>query len=298
MSPWGGSSVRLLSVSDWKKLSRALSEHFYTPRELLSFGPADFTDILGYSMPEAERLLSLLSRAELFRKRMLPLNGTLLPCTDARFPQRLPSILRGDCPPLLYCYGDVSLLRHPAVGYAGVRDTEGDDLSFVRTIVERTVSRGYFVVSGGARGIDAAAETGALLSGGSVIEFPAVSINERLEIADVRHAVESGTLLLVSAVPPDIPFDAPYALRRNRYLYAMSEAAVIAHAHLEAGGTWSGACNALKGRVCPILVRNKPEYSGNMALIRRGAEPIDKSWDGDIRGLLTRTPIQQKLFDA
>ena len=105
-------------------------------------------------------------------------------------------------------------------------------------------------------------------------------------------------MLLLSAVSPDAGFHAGTAMMRNRYIYAHATAAVVVRADYNRGGTWSGALENLKHHWSPTLCWNHPEYEGNQALIRKGAIPIDESWNGDPAALPQpeEEPEQISLF--
>jgi predicted Rossmann fold nucleotide-binding protein DprA/Smf involved in DNA uptake len=73
-------------------------------------------------------------------------------------------------------------------------------------------------------------------------------------------------------------------MMRNKYIYAQSEGTVIIKSDYNKGGTWSGAIANLKQQLCNTFCWNNLEYKGNVELIKRGAIPIDESWDGDLTG--------------
>ena len=257
--------------------------------------------MLGLDEPAVLRIRGLLDRRDALAEELYRLAGAgihVVTRADADYPSRLRMQLGRSCPPLLYYAGALELAERPAVGYTGVRAAEVADLAFAADTVSKTVGHGFGVVSGGARGVDAAAESAALRAGGSVVSFlPEGRYPEA--VGDALGALEDGRLLLLSASAPNAPFHSAAALGRNRYIYAHARAAVVVRANYQRGGTWSGASDNLRHRWSPTLCRDLPGCPGNRELIARGAIPIDARWDGDVDGLLgavSPAPEQLRLF--
>ncbi len=70
-----------------------------------------------------------------------------------------------DPPPLIYVRGDTAMLSRPAVAVVGARNASANGRRFAEEIAADLGAQGYAVVSGLARGIDAAAHRGALATG-------------------------------------------------------------------------------------------------------------------------------------
>jgi predicted Rossmann fold nucleotide-binding protein DprA/Smf involved in DNA uptake len=106
--------------------------------------------------------------------------------------------------------------------------------------------------------------------------------------------LESGQVCLCTPFSPDLGFQVGNAMGRNKLIYAGSLATVIVASELESGGTWSGATEALKGNLCPVLVR--PEGGrGAAALIKQGGVAIPRASDlGDL--LKSATRVQESLL--
>ncbi len=67
--------------------------------------------------------------------------------------------------------------------------------------------------------------------------------------------LESGQVCLCTPYAPGHWFPVGNAMARNRLIYAGSQATVVVASDLDSGGTWAGATEALKGNLCPVLVR-------------------------------------------
>lgn len=84
-----------------------------------------------------------------------------------------------DAPPILWALGDLSVLTKPMIGLVGARNASSLGLRMARGLSAELAEAGYIVVSGLARGIDAAAHTAALshgtlavLAGGADVIYP------------------------------------------------------------------------------------------------------------------------------
>ncbi len=84
---------------------------------------------------------------------------------------RFPALLREVVPPpaSLFCLGDPTLLTGPAVSIVGSRAATRAGLRLAETLGAALAAEGVVVVSGLARGIDAAAHAGALSVGGATV---------------------------------------------------------------------------------------------------------------------------------
>src|SRR5690606_34329385 len=124
------------------------------------------------------------------------------------------------------------------------------------------------IVSGAARGIDEAAMRGALAHKGRVIGVMADSLMRTASSKKYRDAIMRKDMVLISAVHPEAAFNAGNAMARNKYVYALSKAAVIVCSDKGKGGTWAGATEGLQHKWVPIWVKqDEPIPSGNRALL-------------------------------
>lgn len=296
-----GEGVKPLESAEWSKLAQWLVEHKMDPKDLLEFSREDFLTELNCTPEAADRFSRLIGRSvslsfEISRYASMGIN--LVTRADQEYPRQLKQKLGNACPPVFYCAGDLNLLREPCVGYAGSRKAEQQDLDFTVQTVQKTAARGFGVVSGGAKGVDSAAETTALDLGRPVIVYLADSLMRRIKRKEVLQAVQDGRMVLLSTMKPDAGFQAWAAMARNRLIYCQSSAAVVVRSDLNKGGTWTGAVECLKHQWRPVFCWNREDYPGNAALIQQGAAGIDETWDGDISPLpAPETPEQLSLFD-
>lgn len=293
-------NVTPLEPAEWSALSVTLRDHGSQPCDLLHFSAEELTENLHLEERLARRIVALVGRSaslafEISKYENMGIR--IMTRADREYPVHLKKTLKNACPPLFYYAGDPALLLEPYAGYAGSRSAGDDALSFTERCVERTCARGYGVVSGGAKGVDSAAETAALRCGGHVIEFLADSMLRRLKSGSAIRAIQDGTLLVLSSINPTAGFQAGTAMMRNRFIYAQAEGTVIVKADLQKGGSWTGAAEALRNGWLPLYCWNNPDFPGNMELIRRGAIPIGGDWDGDLSSPHGQRAVQTSFFD-
>lgn len=194
---------------------------------------------------------------------------------DDAYPQRLKRRLKNTAPPLLYGAGNTALLNNGGLAIVGSRDVSPFAESYTRSIAARCANEGLTVVSGGARGVDAAAMQGATEAGGHCIGvLPSDLLKTSLNRQN-RIGLQEGCLVLVSPFYPEAGFGrGANAMARNRYIYTLADQALVIDSALENGGTWAGAVENLKHGWVPLYVRTPGDGAGNAALIAKGALPF------------------------
>lgn len=193
---------------------------------------------------------------------------------DAEYPQRLKRQLKHSAPPLLYGAGDKALLEKGGLAIIGSRDASESALAYTRYFAERSANEGMAVVSGGARGVDAAAMQGATEAGGYCIGVLANDLLKTSVNRQNRIGLQEGRLVLVSPFYPEASFHSGNAMSRNRYIYTLADQALVIDSALESGGTWAGAVENLKYGWVPLYVRTPGEGAGNAILVADGALPF------------------------
>ena len=295
-----GAEVQPLETREWSDLCTLMIDRGVQSSDILEFSLNDFTSVLGLSKEYAQRLLKLSERRDKLFAELSEYESagvTVLTRADANYPEKLKKTLGNACPPILYCAGDISLLKGKFAGFTGSRKAEEADEIFTRNTVKKIAKCGYSVVSGGARGVDSFAESEGLSAGCGVLDFPSEGVLRRMRSEAVSRAVQDGGLLLLSAALPYAPFSSAYAIMRNRFIFAQSSGTVVVRSDLGKGGTWAGANDNLKHGFCAEFCWNNAEYAGNTALIKRGAIPIDDTFNGDLEGYAaTVCGTQTSLF--
>lgn len=291
-----GEGVRPLEPKEYSELAQKLLLAEKTPKDLFNFSTDDFKSILGFNEEQIARVVRLLDRNaslsfELSNYQNMGIEAVTR--SDLGYPKNLKKKLSNTCPPIFYYAGDLSLLERQYIGYVGARTVTNEDISFTIQTVRKTVSLGYGVVSGGAKGIDTISGNESLFNNGFTVEYLSDSLLKKLKKSDVVKNIQQGKLLLMSVSKPDAGFNVGMAMMRNKYIYAQSIGTVIIHSYLNKGGTWNGANENLKNNWCTTLCWDYP-YPGNQALIKNGAVPISEDWDGKIPEQISKPCTEEK----
>lgn len=224
-----------------------------------------------HSLTAAEKILEQCARKEIF----------LVTCADALYPQRLKNIYHP--PLLLYGKGKMPLFdEEVAVAVVGTRDCSPYGINCARELGYELTQQGGMIISGMAKGIDAAAMEGALrfggftcgvLGGGVDVVYPRE--NRRL-YEDV-----AATGVLLSEYPPGTEPKGYHFPHRNRIMSGLSVASVVIEAPEKSGALITAAAAAEQGREVfavpgPIT---SPTSVGCHKLIREGAGLVTCAWD-------------------
>jgi len=196
------------------------------------------------------------------------------------YPQLLTQI--SDPPPRLWLRGRVDLLRNTCVAVIGARSASQDGLVAAGEIGLGLALAGVAVVSGLARGVDAAAHQGALDAGGATIAVLGTGIDRVYppEHRDLSERIAIEGLLLTEFPPGSAPEDWHFP-RRNRIISGLSKAVVVVEAKEESGSLITARLAAAPGRDVMAVPgtfvggRNR----GANALLRDGAKLVESAVD-------------------
>ena len=205
----------------------------------------------------------------------------LLTLSDAAYPGRLKNIY--DPPALLYCKGRLPLLDDLlCVAVVGTRDCTPYGVACAEKLGFGLASGGAAVVSGLAKGIDAAAIRGALRAGGVTVGVVGNGL-------DVYYPYESRYLyedvasagILLSEYPPGTEPASGHFPVRNRIISGLSQAALVVEAPEKSGALITAATALEQGRdvfAVPGPI-DAPASVGCNCLIRDGAGLVSDASD-------------------
>ncbi|MBP0481322.1 DNA-processing protein DprA [Sagittula salina] len=178
-----------------------------------------------------------------------------------------------DAPPLLWLVGQSDALCRPMVALVGARNASSLGLRMARSLAEGLGEAGYVVVSGLARGIDAAAHHAAIgtgtvgvLAGGVDVLYPAENARLAEEIAEKGGARLSEQPMGMQPLARHFPM-------RNRIVSGLSRAVVVVEAAGKSGSLITARGALDQGREV-LAVPGHPldaRASGCNMLIRDGA---------------------------
>lgn len=185
-----------------------------------------------------------------------------------------------DAPPVMLVMGDAGLLGRPMVGMVGARNASTNGKRLAREIAAGIAAGGFVVASGMARGIDAAAHSGAIdggtvavLAGGPDVVYP--EENRGLYEA----LLERGAI--VTEAPPGLTPQARHFPRRNRIISGMSLAIVVVEAAERSGSLITARLAGEQGREVMAVPGSPldPRCRGANGLIRNGATLVENAED-------------------
>ena len=197
--------------------------------------------------------------------------GARLLCRgEPAYPQALADI--SDAPPVLWVRGDTTLLSRPMVALVGARSASSLGTRMARKLAEGLGAAGLTVVSGLARGVDAAAHAAALPTGTVAVMAGGVDIFYPAENASLAEQIARQGLLL-SEQPIGLDPVARHFPMRNRIVAGLSRIVVVVEAAHRSGSLITARIALEQGRDV-LAVPGHPfdaRASGCNALIRDGA---------------------------
>ncbi|HWK43337.1 MAG TPA: DNA-processing protein DprA [Stellaceae bacterium] len=269
---------------DWLRLIR--TEHV---------GPVTFYQLLGrfgsaaaalQALPDLARrggrraAIAVASRAvaEQELAALDKVGATLLAWGEPGYPVALAAL--DDAPPLISVRGRVDLLRRRGIGVVGARNASASAQRFAREIAYDLGRAGLLVTSGLARGVDAAAHGGALMSGTAAVVAGGVDViypeeNTALYGEIVEHGV------VIAELPVGTVPQARHFPRRNRLISGISVGVLVIEAALKSGSLITARFAAEQGREVFAVPGSPldPRCRGTNDLIRHGATLTESATD-------------------
>ncbi|MGH3516067.1 MAG: DNA-processing protein DprA [Haloechinothrix sp.] len=173
------------------------------------------------------------------------------------FDEDYPSQLRDvyDFPPLLFARGAV-VKDDSGICLVGSRQASAAGLAFTREIASALIDEGLTVISGLAKGIDAAAHTAALARAGRTVAVIGTGIDQYYpaENAALQRRIEADGLVLSQFWPGSSPTKQTFPMR-NATMSAYGEATLIIEAGERSGARIQARQAIAHGR--PLLLTSK-----------------------------------------
>jgi DNA processing protein len=194
------------------------------------------------------------------------------------YPQRLQML--DDCPPLIAVRGKQEILARPLVAIVGSRNASAAGVKFAERLARGLGEAGFGIVSGLARGIDAAAHRASLATG-----TVAVLAGGHDRIYPAEHAGLLDSLLAEGAAVSEMPLaweprarDFP---RRNRLISGLSVGVVIVEAARRSGSLITARLAGEQGREVFAVPGSPldPRAEGTNGLIKLGATMVTEAAD-------------------
>jgi len=211
--------------------------------------------------------------------RLDRIGGRLVTWTDASYPELLRHI--HDPPLYLYVLGEFAASDAYGVALVGSRDASAYGRQMTAQLGEGLAASGITIVSGLARGIDAAAHAAALRAGGRTIAVMGSGIDVVYPSEHHRlHMQIAKNGAVVSEYPMGAPPDAENFPGRNRIISGLSLGTVVIEATERSGSLITAQFAAEQGREVfavpgPVGVRSR----GAHQLLRQGAGLVESAHD-------------------
>ena len=199
---------------------------------------------------------------------------------DPTYPARLKMI--ADPPPLLYITGTLTEQDELAVAIVGARRATAAGCAMTEELSQDLAGAGMTVVSGLARGVDAAAHRGALAAQGRTIAVLGCGVDQTYppEHAQLRRQIEERGAIL-SEVSMGAPPHSHHFPRRNRIISGLSLGVIVTEAAINSGSLITARLAAEQGRevfAVPGFVKEGTSRGTN-ALLKEGAALIERAQD-------------------
>lgn len=207
---------------------------------------------------------------------------------ETAYPPRLAVLV--DAPPVLSVIGNMELLLKKSVAVVGARNASSNGKTFAEGLARDIGAGGYLVVSGMARGIDAAAHRGALQTGTVAVLGGGVDVVYPRQNADLYARLRDEGAL-ISEIAPGTQPTARHFPRRNRIISGMARGVVVVEASPRSGSLITARLAADQGREVFAVpgAALDPRARGTNGLIRDGAV-LTETADDVLSALDTLSP--------
>lgn len=218
------------------------------------------------------------AEAETEMAALAKMGGRLVVSGDGDYPPALRVL--DDAPPVLAVRGAGALLAAPKVAIVGARNASAAGRTMAQRLAREIAQGGYAIVSGLARGIDAAAHAAALelgtigvFAGGLARPYPPENIPLIEEMAE-KGALVSEMPLFWEPRARDFP-------RRNRLVSGMSLGVVVVEAAERSGSLITARLAAEQGREVFAVPGSPldPRAGGTNKLLKSGATLVTEASD-------------------
>lgn len=256
-----------LTILEWNAVVKSLGEHKMQPEALLTMMSSELLNVLTQATSaQKSKILKKIEARQKLGISMLELEEIVRQGYGIMFrshmPPRLKKLTQKFVPAFFYYAGDPSILSHRALGVVGARNANSEELARTAIIAKEAVSHGVVIISGGARGVDTTAVDVALQNGGKAVVFPADGLAKWIKKSAIRQYIMNGQLLLMSTQRLDAPFSPSFAMQRNKFIHAPSDAVLVSSSKISGtklSGTWEGVLENIKLQWSPLYVIGNSE---------------------------------------
>ncbi len=268
---------------DWLRLSRSESVGpvtFYALLRRFGSAAAALDALPRLSSRQGARPAVAMSRrdAESELAAIDRLGGRLVCWGEPLYPSALASV--DDAPPVLTVLGLAGLILAPMVAVVGARNASANGRRLARELAAGLGEAGIVVVSGLARGIDAAAHIGALETGSVAVVAGGVDIVYPEENRGLHEALARDGAILAE-MPLGTEPQARHFPRRNRIISGLALGIVVVEAAAKSGSLITARYALEQGREVFAVPGSPldPRSRGANDLLRNGATLTETAAD-------------------
>jgi len=264
-------------------LCKRVIERFGSPVAALRSDPSEWATIEGIGSKVVQSVRTYRADDTAISReldRIDELEYELVGLTDLRYPDLLRMI--PDPPSYLYLRGELRSEDHRAIAIVGARRASGYGRAVTEKLSRELTAKGFTIVSGMARGIDAWAHRAALEAPGRTIAVLGCGLDilypqEHNELRESigRHGA------VISEFPLGTPPDPVNFPKRNRVISGLSLGVVVVEAAEHSGSLITARLALEQGRevfAVPGPIGTKTSV-GTHALIKQGAKLVDNVED-------------------
>jgi DNA processing protein len=270
-----------------------LLERFGSARRILKAPLAALESVSGVGPVTAKAIRAFPAAETVAReqKRMAARGLRFITLRDTEYPAPLREIAQP--PPVLYIRGSLDDRDRSAVAIVGSRDATPYGRGVADRLAFDLAARGLTIVSGLARGIDAAAHRGALRSGGRTIAVlgSGADITYPAEHKRLVEAIAAQGALLSEFPLGTAPLKGNFP-QRNRLISGVSLGVIVVEAAVDSGALITANHALEQGRevfAVPGLARGRLSQ-GCHALIKAGAK-LTEGWEDVVEELRIPTDM-------
>jgi DNA processing protein len=202
----------------------------------------------------------------------------LVDIATPEYPKQLRDLT--DAPPFLWAIGNISLLQRPAISMVGARNASSLGTRMAKSLATELGQLGYVIVSGLARGVDAAAHLAAMDTGTIAVQAGGVDVMYPAKNTELSMNIASKGLR-ISEMPMGLQPMARHFPKRNRIISGLAQATVIVEAAAKSGNLITARDALDQGRDV-LAVPGHPfdaRAAGGNMLIRDGAVLVRNAQD-------------------
>jgi len=263
-----------------------------------SFKPSDPSDLIEIlkkakerfgriSVPDIQTATVGWNKAHEIWKRSREHNIHIISIRDSRYPKCLSQI--PDPPLLLHVRGNIDALNKECIAIVGTREPTEYGINAAERLGALFAKRGYVVVSGLAKGIDAAAHQGALRANGITIAVLAHGLDTIYpsKNKELAKAILENNGALVSEYPWGTKANRRYFVDRDRIQSGLSLGVFVVETGIKGGTIHTVKFCKEQKRILVVLKHpsdliDHPKTSGNAQLISEKQADIVFENDDDI----------------